>query len=211
MPYTIDQNPIRSKEGIRNAHKSTIAATPHTEAKKRAHESKRQSHNSKMPSNLSQPNQMWSRSLGVVVCSCDAWGTAPWRLGVLYSPKGPRSRWGFIWKILAFYVCECTRLSGGAPIVHNTTVGESLIGHFPSQMGNRLSGWGHQTIRRSIRPLKLDDVADSRWLSSHRTIPWVAPDHPVIYNQWDLAELESGYFSRTVNGLSVHTGLSDVA
>jgi hypothetical protein len=43
-PYTIDQNQIRSKEGSRNAHKSTIAATPHTQAKKRAHESKRHSH-----------------------------------------------------------------------------------------------------------------------------------------------------------------------
>jgi hypothetical protein len=40
-PYTIDHNQFWSKERSRNAHKITIAATPHTQAKKRAHKLKR--------------------------------------------------------------------------------------------------------------------------------------------------------------------------
>jgi hypothetical protein len=30
-----------------------------------------------------------------------------------YSPKGPKSRWSFIWKLPTFPVCVCTGLSGG--------------------------------------------------------------------------------------------------
>jgi hypothetical protein len=56
-PYTNDHNQIRSKEGSRNAHKSTTAATPHTQAKKRAQESKRQSHSSRTRSNLYLTNK----------------------------------------------------------------------------------------------------------------------------------------------------------
>jgi hypothetical protein len=35
--------------------------------------------------------------------------------GPFYSPKGLRSRWSFIWKLLAFLVCWCTGLSGAPP------------------------------------------------------------------------------------------------
>jgi hypothetical protein len=35
--------------------------------------------------------------------------------GPFYSPKGPRSRWSFIWKLPAFPGFGCTGLSGGAP------------------------------------------------------------------------------------------------
>jgi hypothetical protein len=58
MPYTNHHNQIQSKEGSRNAHKSTIIATQHTQVKKGVHESKRQSHNSRTLSNLSLTNQM---------------------------------------------------------------------------------------------------------------------------------------------------------
>jgi hypothetical protein len=63
MPYRIDHNQICSKEGSRNTHKSIIAAIPHTQAKKRAHESKRQSHSSKTHSNLSLTNQKCDRGI----------------------------------------------------------------------------------------------------------------------------------------------------
>ena len=83
-PYKIDQNQIHSKEGSRNAHRSTIVATPRTQAKKRAHDSKWQSHSSKCAQiSLQQIKSVVSESRG---CSMLLWclGTAPWRLGYLF-------------------------------------------------------------------------------------------------------------------------------
>jgi hypothetical protein len=47
--------------------------------------------------------------------------------GLFYSPKGPRSRWSFIWKLPAFPGCECT----GCPVAHRTVNSNGSDWQFP--------------------------------------------------------------------------------
>jgi hypothetical protein len=88
--------------------------------------------------------------------------------GSFYNPKGPRSRWSFIWKLPAFPVCGCTGLSGGARDTARFN-------------GQKIPDWplsildGHWTVRCSIWSLVAADVVDSCWLSSHSTVRWRAP------------------------------------
>jgi hypothetical protein len=55
--------------------------------------------------------------------------------GPFYSPKGPRSRWSFIWKLPAFPGCGRTGLSGGTPDclgAHQTVNSNRTDWQFPS-------------------------------------------------------------------------------
>jgi hypothetical protein len=113
-PYTNDYNPIRSKERSGDTHNSTTQQQ-HAHKQKRVHKSKR-SHISKTRPNLSLTNQQRGCRGSELWCAQSMLGycfMAP--RGSFYSPKGPRSRWSFIWKLLAFPVCGCTGMSGGAP------------------------------------------------------------------------------------------------
>jgi hypothetical protein len=138
--YTNDHNRIRSKEGSRNAHKSTIAATPCTQAKKRAHESKRQSHNSRTRSNLSLTNQKRGREVAELLCAQSMLGSLlSASRDHFYSPRD-------LGVVGASFGSFQPSLSAGAPdcpvahrTLHSTMVRESLIGHFLSQTGTRLS------------------------------------------------------------------------
>jgi hypothetical protein len=51
--------------------------------------------------------------------------------GSFYSPNGPRSYWSFIWKLLAFPIYVCTRLSDGTPdsVQYN---GHQIVDWLPS-------------------------------------------------------------------------------
>jgi hypothetical protein len=120
-PCTNDLNQNRSKERSRNAHKSTIAATPRTQAKKRAHESKRQSHSSKTHSNISLTNQKHGHRVSELWCAQSMLFSAPRQS--FYRLKRPRRRLSFIWKLLVFPVCG----------VHQTVRWRirHCTGHFP--------------------------------------------------------------------------------
>jgi hypothetical protein len=83
----------------------------HTSKEESARIKMTESHLKNALKSLSNISKVWSQSFGVVVCSKYAWRS-------FYSPKGPRSRWSFIWKLPTFPVCGCTGLSGGVP---NTT------------------------------------------------------------------------------------------
>jgi hypothetical protein len=93
---------IWSNEESRNTHKSTIAATPHTRAKKRAHESKWQSHNSKhaqISLQLIKSVVVEFRSCSMLFVMVGYYSMAS--RGSFYSPKGHMSRWFFIWEAIS--------------------------------------------------------------------------------------------------------------
>jgi hypothetical protein len=146
---------------------------------------------------LSNKSKTWSRSLGVVVCFCDAWVTCSMCLGVPFiAPKS-------IGAIGASFECSQPFLSAGAPdcpvvhqTVYSTTTGGSLIGYFPSQTGTGLFGvasnrWSwlmwliavgcpsHQTVWCSTRTVWWI-IASGAWLSPRANTSAIqSPDCPV--------------------------------
>jgi hypothetical protein len=89
--------------------------------------------------------------------------------GSFYSPKGPRSRWSFIWKLPPLFclwvhrTVQCTLDSSCA------TSTKSLIGCFPSRVGTGLSGdppscWSLLTW------------TNTRWPPTHWTVRWILAD-----------------------------------
>jgi hypothetical protein len=90
---------------ITNKSKSTNAARPHTQVRKRAHEWKPTEFQTKTHSYLSRMNQGVIEVSEYIVCSCVCFSVlhgycsmAP--KGPFYSPKEPRSRWIFIWEAI---------------------------------------------------------------------------------------------------------------
>jgi hypothetical protein len=105
--------------------------------------------------------------------------------GPFYSPKGPRSRWSFIWKLPAFLGCGCTGLSGAPldmnsacpvldllPFLAKPTVGPSV------PLAHQTLSVAHRTVRCDQVTVGSDHVspvdhAADRWpraLMAHRTV-----------------------------------------
>jgi hypothetical protein len=91
----------KSKGGSSNTHKSTNAARPRTQVKKRAHEWKPavSTQNAlKSLSNEPKRNRIVSKLLyALVILRC--YSMAP--RGSFYSPKKPMSHWFFIWEAIS--------------------------------------------------------------------------------------------------------------
>jgi hypothetical protein len=135
-PYTIwSKLRTRVKERVANAHKSTNAARPCTQVKKRAHEWKPTESQFKTSSNLSLMNQS-------VITESQSCCMILWYLGYMlhvprvpfYSPKEPRSRWFFIWEAIdlpcLWYVSFYDRANQCVPsIAWHTGQGMSDLSH----------------------------------------------------------------------------------
>jgi hypothetical protein len=96
--------------------------------------------------------------------------------GSFYSPKGPRSRWSSIWKAL---VSIC-------PWVHRTvrcTPNTEQCNTYESPDWLVSCSGGHRTIRCSMCPLVLADVATCRWLAGTSDCPVLRTDCPMIYSR----------------------------
>jgi hypothetical protein len=78
-PYNIDHNKTtRVREGIGTHESARVTATQHTQVKKRAHKHSAASSQFNKCSNLKHnKSDVCLRSLGVLGCSMEAWGSAP--------------------------------------------------------------------------------------------------------------------------------------
>jgi hypothetical protein len=114
--------------------------------------------------------------------------------GSFYSPKGPRSRWSFIWKLPAFlyswvhWPVQCT------PDNSCATVTKSLIGRFPSRVSTRLS---------SDPPSRWSLLAwpNSRWPPITPDCLVLSPDCQVNFSRWGPTKAEAEQFGHTTAGL----------
>jgi hypothetical protein len=84
-PYNIDHNKTtRVREGIETHTSARVAATQHTQVKKRAHKHSAASSQLNKCSNIKHnKSDACLRSLGVLGCSVESWCSAPYALGSL--------------------------------------------------------------------------------------------------------------------------------
>jgi hypothetical protein len=102
--------------GRRNTHNKPNHNNTRTQVEKRAQETTQQSYSSKhVLKSLSSKAIAWLQYLNVIRCPNDVWCFFYAPRGSFCSPKGPRSRWSSIWKVM-FVFCprvhqtvRCTR------------------------------------------------------------------------------------------------------
>jgi hypothetical protein len=209
----------RCKGGSRVRTQEHDATTTRTNAKKRAQQQSDRVTTYKIRSNLSQTFQRHGhRSQSCIVLKVCLVYCSKRLVVPFYSPKRPRSRWSFIWKLLAFPVYVCTWLSGGT--LNNAHYNVPKITDWPLSFSD-----GHRTVRWEAPDCPLchltigaSDVSDSRSLSSTPDSPALCQDHPMNYRRggsWTRERPLQPYSHRTVRHISDcpvgGTGLSGAA
>jgi hypothetical protein len=116
LTILIRMKTTRVREGIETHARARVTTVTRTQVKKRAHKHSAASSQLNKCSNLKHiDSDACLRSLDVLECSMEACVLLHAPSGPFHSPKGPRSRWSFIWKLPAFLFCWCTGLSGALP------------------------------------------------------------------------------------------------